>query len=642
MPSKKRKVSIDDDGSNKHDRHSAVLEKKNKSLQLAANRARKHKDDEPAETEPAEPAEVHDLKPLPQPKLTDSKAPAPSYDGRPEWLSKPTILPYDHRKPFSELNLDDRAVSRLKHQGFSEAYAVQAAVIPQLLPTAKRRSGDVLVRAATGSGKTLAYAVPIVRDVGWGGVTRLRALVVLPTRELVKQAKAVFEQVSQVYEGEGKRKVKIGMALGSQELAAERKTLIRPEKRYDPEAYQKVKEEEAANRDPLDLFAEPDPRLGPFKNEIITFWSNVDVLICTPGRLIEHIEKTPDWLDYVRWLVIDEADKIFSQSYQDWLSVLMKELSVMKFTRREFPDFDYEGPRKIILSATMTPELDVLEKLKLHRPKLIVIDEERADQTVGQYSLPPTLEEYAIRVHDVHLRPLYLLDLLRNHIEESTESNEAVEESSDATSDTSPDDSSDTSDSDTSDSDSEEEKNTLKPKSKQKQKPKPGGKWKPPICLIFTSSNEAALRLARLLAILDEDLAPYIDTITSLTRTYIRTKTLKAFTTEKSPIRLLIASDLVSRGIDLPNLEYVINYDLPWKAESYVHRVGRTARAGRHGKAFTLVGDHPSEGWIWGKVFKNPAVWRPQPVGRLLLDRQDEKAEMFEKALTTLGEEAEK
>lgn len=621
-----------DETDGKASRHRTVLDSMAKSLQLA-DKARKQAP-ESEDEDGDEPMEVHDLEPLPQPKLVSEETATPTYDTLPLWLSKPVHISQSARSSFAEVGLSEAKLEeRLSKEGYEDAFAVQTAAIPLLLPTSKRRSGDVLVQAPTGSGKTLAYALPIVRDISQDRVTRLRALVVLPTRDLVKQAAEAFECAARAFEGRDRRRVQIGIALGSQTLKAEQEVLLRRERRFDPEAYKAISEEQDANRDPLDLYAESDPRLGPWEGEVVDFVSTVDVLICTPGRLVEHIEQTPDYLDYVRWLVVDEADKLLSQSYQGWLDTVLAKLSVDKFTQREFPDFDYKGPRKIILSATLARDLSVLEKLKLQRPKLIVVDD-GGDSKAAKHSLPAELEEYAVRVHAPQMRPLYLLDLLRNHMKGTVVESEGVDVDSNATSDTSS--SGSDSSSDDSDRNSDDEKPVVKAK-----KPK-GSKTLPPISLIFTGSNEDALRLSRLLALLDEDLAPHIGTITSTTPTHIRRKTLQAFTSEASPVRLLIASDLVSRGIDLPKLEHVINYDCPQSTEIYVHRVGRTARAGRRGQAFTLVGDDDSERWFWGKVLKNPAVRRARPVARVQVERQDDRLEMFEEALTKLGEEARK
>jgi ATP-dependent RNA helicase DDX51/DBP6 len=138
---------------------------------------------------------------------------------------------------------------------------------------------------------------------------------------------------------------------------------------------------------------------------------------------------------------------------------------------------------------------------------------------------------------------------------------------------------------------------------------------------------------------LDPSLESHIGTLTSTTPTHIRRKTLRAFSTPSSPIRLLVASDLVARGIDLPNLDHVINYDLPPSVAGYVHRVGRTARAGRSGCAWTLVGD--DESWFYNKIGKNAGIKRGQKMERTRIEEMDEKrVEEYEAALEKLGQEA--
>jgi ATP-dependent RNA helicase DDX51/DBP6 len=139
---------------------------------------------------------------------------------------------------------------------------------------------------------------------------------------------------------------------------------------------------------------------------------------------------------------------------------------------------------------------------------------------------------------------------------------------------------------------------------------------------------------------LDASLETQVSTLTSTTPTHIRRKILRAFTTSSSPVRLIIASDLVARGIDIPKLGHVINYDLPASVAGYVHRVGRTARAGRTGCAWTLVDDDES-GWFWGKIAKNQGIRRAQRVERPRIDEMsEEKMKGYEDALAKLGKEA--
>lgn len=644
----KKEDAADEEGSaeEKEKRHKLVLERKAKSLKLAGKAALDAPDAEPE----ADPQEVHDLEPLPQPQLVSVKTPNPTYETLPSWLAAPIRVSQDTRTPFSELGLLPKAARVLEEKGFSDAFAVQTAAIPLLLPTSKQRPGDLLISAATGSGKTLAYALPIVRDISQGLITRLRALVVLPTRELVKQAQEVFELCARAYEGGDRKRVRVGVAIGSQTLRSEQEGLIERESRYDPEAYQRILDQRrsqhpktpgsSADIDSLlgPSFQESDPRLGEWDGQVNDFPSKVDVLICTPGRLVEHIEQTPGFdLDYVRWLVVDEADKLLAQSFQGWLDVVLEKFQTRKFTAREFPDMDLEGVRKIVLSATLTRDLGLLNQLGLRRPQLIVLESDGEAQ-VDEHALPALLEEFAVRVHNTNLKPLYLLDLLKaGHMKAAgsesqplTSAKEGASSASD-TSDSSSDSSSDSNLTSDSDSDSDSESGSDKrtpPKSTI------------PISLIFTKSNESALRLSRLLTLLDESLSAHISTLTSTTPTHLRRKTLRAFTTPSSPIRLIVASDLVARGIDLPNLDHVINYDLPPSVAGYVHRVGRTARAGRSGRAWTLVGDDES-GWFWGKIAKGAGIRRPRKVGRVRIEEMgEERVQEYEEALGKLGQEA--
>lgn len=647
-------------------RHKAVFERKAKSL--------KYSDmikEQGIVEEPQEPTELHGLEPLPQPAPAAPSTAKPTYETLPPWLAAPIRVSQDTRTPFADLGILPKAARFLEQKGYTEAFAVQTAALPLLLPTNKQQPGDLLVSAATGSGKTLAYALPIVRDLSNSVVTRLRCLVVIPTRELVKQAQEVFELCAKAYEGEDRKRVRIGIAIGNQSLASEQDLLVSKETRYDPEAYKQLEEEAShkpsggtSEEDLDELLTSSDtrrtnPRIGPWQGQVIDFHSKVDILICTPGRLVEHIDQTPGFtLSYIRWLVVDEADKLLAQSFQGWLDIVLDKFKVNNYGARDFPDMPYSGVRKILLSATLTRDLSLLNQLALKRPSLIVLESGKNDVQVAEHSLPELLREYAVRVHDANLKPLYLLDLLRSqHMaidSDTTKSdNTATEEQSDSASETSSDDSSSdsdsesdsddsdtTSDSDTS-SDSDSDSDSDAKSSTKEKKPRSSlSNSQIPRALIFTKSNEAALRLSRLLTILDKSLATQISTLTSTTPTSIRRKTLRAFTTPSSPLRLIIASDLVARGIDIPKLPHVVNYDLPPSVAGYVHRVGRTARAGRSGCAWTLVGDGES-GWFWGKIGKGAGVKRAQKVGRVIIEEMNEdRIEEYESALEKLGKEA--
>lgn len=652
----KKAPQLESDDEKQDTRHKAVMERKEKSLKIAIEAAKN------LQETPVEEGEVFGLEPLPQPDQKPEDDTKPTYDTLPSWLSAPIRVSQSTRTNFADIGILPKAASALQEKGYAEAFAVQTAAIPLLLPTSKAVPGDLLVSAATGSGKTLAYALPIVRDISQGSLTRLRALVVLPTRELVRQAQEVFELCSKVYEGGDRKRVRIGIAVGSQSIKFEQDALLESESRYDPEEYQQLQQEAESTTNITTV--DKDPRLGQWEGEVIDFNSKVDVLICTPGRLVEHLEQTPGFgLDYVRWLVVDEADKLLAQTFQGWLEVVMEKFHANKFGARDFPDMAYTGVRKIILSATLTRDLSLLNQLGLRRPQLIVLDSD-VDAGVSEHALPNLLKEFAIRVHDVNLKPLYLLDLLRGShmfaqdsnslpkIEEAKEETSASDTSSsssdsssdsssesDSDSDSSSDDSSDTSSDSDSSSDSSDSSSSSDSDS-DSEPPPPTKTKRLPTALIFTKSNESALRLSRLLTLLDKSLTQHISTITSTTPTSVRRKTLRSFADPSSPIKLVIASDLVGRGVDIPKLGHVINYDLPPSAPGYVHRVGRTARAGRAGCAWTLVGDAES-GWFWGKIAKGTGIRRAQKVARIMIDEMPEsRVEDYEKSLQKLSKEA--
>lgn len=611
----------DKDSAARH--HKALLEKKEKALRnirlpdLPAEDA-SQPSDKPTEDKPEPEPEAHGLKPLPQPAPVALDAAPPAFDGLPPWIAEPIRVEESTRIPFTSLGIPQKVARALESKGYKEAFAVQTAAIPLLLPTAKRLQGDVLVSAATGSGKTLAYAIPIVRDISLGVVTRLRALVVLPTRELVKQAKEAFESVSAAFDGQGRKRVRIGIAYGSQSLKAEQGTLVTREEVYDPEASRKAEDEEAGR----DSLLESDSTRkgivkGTLPDHVVSFGSAVDVLICTPGRLVDHIQQTEGFgLDYVRWLIVDEGDKLLEQNYQNWIPTVMGALRAAEDTpvlgARDFPESNLSGVRKVFLSATLTSRgsLAAMRELELRRPQLVTLGGERGDK--AEHVLPEKLKEYAIRLRDENLKPLYLNELL---LSDRLRAGPAAAPEAEAESD--------------SDSDSDTDSGAAKPTFTS-------------TALIFTKSNESALRLTRLLTHLSPSLASLTATLTSATPPHVRRRTIAQFASHR--VRLLVASDLVARGIDLPLLDHVVNYDLPPSVEAYVHRVGRTARAGREGCAWSLVPDGKEGGWFWGEVVKGARIHRKAKVERVVLGDEgeisEERVEEYERALGELAKDA--
>jgi len=601
--SKKRKRAAVNNNGEELDRddakHKKLLEKREKALKKAEKLSRKAaKKETQDDLVSEEPSELHDLVPLPQPDPVPEPPFLDDTSTLPPWLASPIRIAPTATASFKDLGVRQDIAELLHTKGFNNAFAVQAAVLPMLLPGTSQQ-GDILVSAATGSGKTLAYMLPIVEDISHNITTRLCGLIIMPTRELVSQAKEVCEVCAMaVSQGNGKR-VRIGTAIGSENFKGEQGTLMEEENRYDPAQRKEQELRMNARWDASDAGTDQDDdvlcdeeSVSRLPDHVIDHISKVDILICTPGRLVEHLKVTPGFtLEYIRWLVVDEADKLLDQTFQQWLDIVMTRLS----RSSELPSKTQDDQvRKIILSATMTRDVGQLNGLKLRRPKLVALESSSQSQSNNEdsYILPGRLIEGGIKIDEESLKPLYLVELMeREHMTlRSRQDSDSGEESP--------------TDSRIVNSGTEVEI--------------PHG------VLIFTKSNESAVRLGRLLAILSPGSRHLIATLTSTTRSSTRKSTISSFSAGK--LSILVASDLISRGIDLPNLAHVINYDMPTSVANYVHRVGRTARAGKKGFAWTLY--ISSEGrWFWNEIARSGAIRRAdgEKVSRVNI-----KAEQFD------------
>lgn len=664
---KPSKSTVNDKKRKKEDesttRHKSVLERAAKALKEAQKVRAEAPEETAEEEEGAEPVEAHGLEPLPQPEPVVQDTSKPTYETLPTWIANPIRVTPETKTSFENLGISKEVAAKLETKGYENAFAVQTAVIPLLLPVPDRQ-GDVVVSAATGSGKTLAYVLPMVRDISQGVITRLRGVIVVPTRELVLQAKEVCETCASVFAGPSKKTVRVGISMGNKQFEHEQDDLVEEEQRYDPAGHKEWLHAHFEQDIDVDFF---DNRPKPLPGHVIDYVSKVDILICTPGRLVDHIMRTPGFsLDYVRWLVVDEADKLLAQTFQDWLPVVMPRLNTTnKSGARDFPGSNKSGVRKVVLSATMTRDLSLLSGLKLSRPKLITLESSKEDEHLqeGQteHVLPELLKESAIKARDPSHKPLYLLDLLNGSLlspmegtDDDVEMKDAGDEDttsdeSDSGSESSDTESSDSSDDSESESEESNDDSAVSPPAPKIRTPASKKPFNTTV-LIFTKSNETAIRLSRLLTLLSPSLAPLIGTLTSTTRSSQRRKTLQAFASRK--LRILVASDLVARGIDLANLDHVINYDMPTSVASYVHRVGRTARAGRSGKAWTLF-TKTEAGWFWtaiagkGESKSRGAaaaghIKRNGKVGDTKIDDRwdEERLAEFEVALEQLGKEA--
>ncbi|KAK7204397.1 hypothetical protein BZA70DRAFT_280654 [Myxozyma melibiosi] len=472
------------------------------------------------------------LVPLPQPAKKEKKILAPIRD---QWMTEPQYVKPTLSKPFKSLLLSDHMVKNLAAMGFEKSFAVQAAVIPALMEDIIDISPDpkkpILVNAATGSGKTLAYGVPIVEALSKRVVPKVRALIILPTRPLVQQVREVIETLAR---GTGLRV----MAFRSERSFSEEQALLR--------------------------------KMTP------------DIIITNPGRLVDHVRSTADFsLKNLQYMVIDEADRLLNQSFQEWVDVVIGALQERSSNQESIvADTWTTHTQKLVFSATLTKDAGKWASLKIKQPRIFVVGDKSTTAGEEEFSVPFTLTEYMVQVPDVLTKPLILLNLLT---QESISSD----------------------------------------------------------CIIFTRSNETAARLVKLLSMLDRRLRMKADkSLEQLTiglvngevDTNKRKKTLKEFA--KGEISLIICTDIIARGMDIESVKHVINYDIPISGREYIHRVGRTARAGKEGTAWSLV-SRPEAKWfkeMAGKIKRS----KTQKLLRREVTVWEGQEEVYETALESL------
>lgn len=639
------------------EKHVAVRDR----FKKAEKKSKQHQNLEPEEASQNVPKpELHGLEPLPQPPEVEQPYEPPSYSTLPPWLANADHIPQDAEATFASLGLNSIVLSNLKNKGLENAMSIQTAVVPLLSKGVMRHDGDLAVAAATGSGKTLAYVLPLIEALKDLAVRKLRGVIVVPTRELVRQVQETFNMCA---EGTNLR---AATALGSKSIKEEADGLIETYEVYDPEAYAQLQSEKVdwTNFSLVELFEHVKDGARQVPNHIIKYRSKVDVLICTPGRLVEHLQTTKGFsLDDLKWLVVDEVDRLLNESYQEWIEVVMPALQSRKATVLRdslLEKLSMELPTrqitKIILSATMTQDLSKLNSLNLRNPKLLILQGERTEESrstmaaqekvadpsqdaMGAFQLPSTLTETAVLVGDGSDKPLHLLELLQTRIAKAGKP---------LTNGTTPHDF-DTSSSDSSDgtssSDSDPSSDSSQPSTPARTsgiKPTSPRLPKYPSTLIFTRSTSSAPRLARLLSLLSPSLDSQTAVLTrSTTSSASSRRALKAFRTGATSI--LITTDRASRGLDIPNIEHVINYDVPGSVQVYVHRVGRTARAGRPGQAWTLV-EHRQGRWFDGEIARGEMVGRKGRVRKVTLEgvgQDEEMGKKYQEALRRLGEEVE-
>ncbi|KAF6729888.1 ATP-dependent RNA helicase DDX51 [Oryzias melastigma] len=515
QPCKKRKsedVPLSEDDSENHTeavelRKKDAGGKRTKREEVSEDPA----DDAPApEDEPAEPEESS-----PHTGFTvlgdfENKPSSKVHRVLPQWLSQPDVIRRDIKNNLlpvgDESPLCPQLQKKLQDNGVHHFFPVQAEVIPAILQAAQNgallgrggfRPRDICVSAPTGSGKTLAFVLPVIQVLMTRMVCEVRALAVLPTKELAQQVYKVF-----VSYAEG-TPLRVLMLAGQKSFAAEQASLS-------------------------------EIRGGVRR-------STADIIVATPGRLVDHINKNSGLnLQQLRFLIIDEADRMIDSMHQSWLSLVMKAVygagsETNKLLERTEPACitaaSLSPPQmplqKLLFSATLTQNPEKLQQLGLHQPRLFSSahsSESPADAAAlkpERFDFPQGLTEYYVPC-TLSKKPLLILHFILRM------------------------------------------------------------KLHPILC--FTNSRESAHRLYLLVQLFGGVQAAEFSSRLSPKE---RKRTLKEF--EQGKIQLLISTDAAARGIDIPGVKCVVNYDAPQYIRMYIHRVGRTARAGKSGLAFTFL-----------------------------------------------------
>lgn len=324
----------------------------------------------------------------------------------PPWLSHPSIIDSDLSKKGKSIKklsyLDEQLKMNLKEMGYKRLFPVQDMVIPWLLEAHRKPAPfwprDVCISSPTGSGKTLAFAIPIVQLLLKRISPAIRALVILPVKELAEQVFGVFDKLCKG------TKIRPLLLSRKQVFSVEQAKLV-----------------------------------DQFNGEYIP---KVDIVVTTAGRLVEHLHSTKGFtLKHLRFLIIDEADRVMDQIQNDWLYHLNKHVKEQsdeyllgraagQLSQTELFDKPRQ-PHKLLFSATLSQDPEKLQTFKLFHPKLFtaVSDPakrlaafsklhanagEKRGKFVGQYATPLELREL-ICMTQYKIKPLTLFALIKEN-----------------------------------------------------------------------------------------------------------------------------------------------------------------------------------------------------------------------------------
>lgn len=340
---------------------------------------------------------------------------------------------------FRSLNIEEQVLRAVEEMGFVEPTPVQVETIPLLL-----NGRDVIAQAQTGTGKTAAFGIPIIQGITEPGRTP-SALILCPTRELAVQVSEEIKRLS------AHRDLNTLAIYGGASIEVQFEALER----------------------------------------------GVDIVAGTPGRVIDHIQRGTIDLSNVRYMVLDEADRMLDMGFIEDIDYILSKVPKKRQT--------------MLFSATILPEIQRMGERHMHRPVMVSVSE---DELV----LPNTKQMYF----------------------------------------------------------SVGRKNKI---------------WA--LCRVLDKEKPKAIVFAQtkyMVDIIEQRLTSYGYPAAAIHGDLTQAKREKVLSDFRSgKVKILIATDVAARGLDIEGVTYVINYDIPDSPETYVHRIGRTGRAGKEGKAITFV-----------------------------------------------------
>jgi superfamily II DNA/RNA helicase len=537
-----------------------------------------------------------------------------------EWLELPRWM----REPLE--------ANPLKYEDF---LPVQAAVIPYIVRGIRScLPVDVCLSSPTGSGKTLCYLIPILHLIGeekreLPEDTRLRAVVVVPTKALGAQVHAVLKRLT------SGTNISVVSACGenpakeAQQLVRRVKLLGADSSCFDDDADDNegdrnddIRSKAGDDEDDLDVDLavrqamksgeeedEAHPTAVAHKDALLypagktLYYSAADILIATPQRLLKHCGTTPGFtLRHLRMLVIDEADQILAagsngsgvnglgtSSSSNFTNLIGRVLQLCEPSTASAASQPMSNSRsnrtavlhKILCSATLSLHITRISEVRLRNVKhfslatdgtqLADVDAKVVENATGplshftsRFALPPKLQEHMLTTVDEH-RPALLLKLIRHVMSPPPAPIDGGEGSALTNNGSS---------------------NTI-------------GKT----CIVFCAQSDTARVLAKFLSSCDVDALDF----TSTSSVAERRQFVISGVSGKAVV--LVTTDALMRGVDLPGVAHVVMYDAPQSLPQFVHRVGRTARAMREGHAYMLLTKKGPSGTLAdGEVAKYKAL----------------------------------